>query len=107
MVVTTPKPRLVKLQVSTHGKERFSLAGSGREAIDYTIKVDLGGIAGVVAPIIGKQPPDTHIWILGGDAPTFVKSEALAYADGPIWRIELASPTWPRTAQPDEKAMKQ
>jgi hypothetical protein len=81
--------------------------GWGREAIDYTIKVDLGGIAGVVAPMIGKQPPDTHIWILGGDAPAFIKSEVLAFAGGPIWRIELASPTWPRAAQPDEKAMKQ
>jgi len=107
MVVATPKPRVVKLVISTHGNERFSLVGSGREAIDYTIKADLGGIAGVVAPIIGKQPPDTHIWILGGDAPVFLRSETLAFVGGPIWRIELAAPTWPRTAQPDERAMKQ
>ena len=107
MVVATPKPRLVKLAISTHGNERFSLVGSGREAIDYTIKVDLGGIAGVVAPMIGKQPPDAHIWILGGDAPVFLKSETLAFVGGPIWRIELTAPTWPTAAQPDEKAMKQ
>ena len=107
MVVATPKPRLVKLSISTHGNDQFSVVGWGRAAIDYTIKVDLGGIAGVVAPMIGKQPPDTHIWILGGDAPAFVKSEVLAFGGGPIWRIELASPTWPRAAQPDEKAMKQ
>jgi hypothetical protein len=107
MVVATPKPRLVKLSISTHGNDRFSVVGWGHEAIDYTVKVDLGGIAGVVAPMIGKQPPDTHIWILGGDAPAFIKSEVLAFAGGPIWRIELAAPTWPRTTQPDEKAMKQ
>jgi hypothetical protein len=106
MVVATPKPRLVKLSISTHSNDKFSVVGWGREAIDYTVKVDLGGIAGVVAPIIGKQPPDTHIWILGGDAPAFIKSEVLAFAGGPIWRIELASPTWPRSSQPDEKAMK-
>lgn len=107
MVVATPKPRLVKLAISTHANDRFSVVGWGREAIDYTVKVDMGGIAGVVAPMIGKQPPDTHIWILGGDAPAFIKSEVLAFAGGPIWRIELAAPTWPRTAQADEKAMKQ
>jgi hypothetical protein len=107
MVVATPKPRLVKLAISTHANDRFSVVGWGREATDYTVKVDLGGIAGVVAPMIGKQAPDTHIWILGGDAPAFIKSEVLAFAGGPIWRIELAAPTWPRTAQPDEKAMKQ
>lgn len=106
MVVSTPKPRLVKLSISTHGNDQFSIEGSGREAIDYTVKVDLGGIAGVVAPMIGKQPPDTHIWILGGDAPAFVKSEVQSFAGGPIWRIELASPTWPRAAPPDERAMK-
>ena len=33
--------------------------------------MELGGIAGIVAPIIGKQPPDLHVWILGGDAPAF------------------------------------
>ena len=107
MVVATPKPRLVKLSISTHGNDRFSVIGWGREAIDYTVKVDLGGVAGVIAPIIGKQPPDTHIWILGGDAPAFIKSEVLAFAGGPIWRIELAAPTWPRAAKADEKAMKQ
>jgi hypothetical protein len=107
MVVATPKPRLVKLAISIHGNERFSLVGSRREAIDYTIKVDLGGIAGVVAPMIGKQPPDAHIWILGGDAPVFLKSETLAFVGGPIWRIELTAPTWPTAAQPDEKTMKQ
>src|SRR5579863_3296352 len=86
MVAATPKPRLVRLSVSTHGNDRFSVVGWGREAIDYTIKVDLGGIAGVVAPMIGKQPADTHIWILGGDAPAFIKSEGLAFVGGPIWR---------------------
>ncbi len=107
MIVATPKPRLVKLAISTHGNDHFSLAGSSREAIDYTIKVDLGGVAAVVAPLIGKQPPDLHMWIFGGDAPGFLKSEALAFVGGPIWRIELIAPTWPRASQADEKATKQ
>jgi hypothetical protein len=32
-------------------------------------------VSGRVLPLLGKQPPDTHVWILGGDAPAFVKSE--------------------------------
>ena len=40
---------------------------------------------------MGKQPPDTHVWVLGGEAPAFVKSEGPLYAGGPIWRIQLAS----------------
>jgi hypothetical protein len=103
MVVATPKPRLVKLVVTAQGSEPFTVAGSGREAIHYAVKIDIGGVAGAVAPIVGKQPPDTHIWILGGEAPVFVKSESLSYSGGPIWRIEQVAPVWPRSAASDSK----
>jgi hypothetical protein len=103
MVVATPKPRLVKLAIHSQGKDPFSLAGSGREAMHYVIKVEIGGLAGIVAPWLGKQPPDSQIWILGGDSPTFVKSESLSYMGGPIWRTELVAPVWPRTATTDAK----
>jgi hypothetical protein len=103
MVVATPKPRLVKLIITAQGAEPFSVAGSAREATNYLVKVKIGGVAGVVAPIVGKQPPDTHIWILGGEAPAFVKSEVVSYMGGPMWRIELASPAWPQPGGPDAK----
>lgn len=103
MIVATPKPRLVKLAVSSPGKDPFSLAGASREAQHYEIKVEIGGLAGLVAPLMGKQPPDAHIWILGGESPTFVKSENIAFLGGPIWRTELVAPVWPRAATPDSK----
>jgi hypothetical protein len=84
----------VKLLISAEGEDSFSAGGSARKATRYVIKVDIGGVAGVVAPIVGKQPQDTHVWILGGDAPSFVKSEGPLYPGGPIWRIELTSPDW-------------
>ena len=94
MAAAAPKPRLVKLLISAEGEDSFSAGGSARKATRYVVKVDIGGVAGVVAPLVGKQPPDTHVWILGGDAPSFVKSEGPLYPGGPIWRIELASPDW-------------
>jgi hypothetical protein len=94
MVAAAPKPRLVKLLISPDGEESFSAGGSARKATRYVVKVDIGGVAGVVAPIVGKQPQDTHVWILGGDAPSFVKSEGPLYNGGAIWRIELTSPDW-------------
>jgi hypothetical protein len=66
------------------------------------VKVDIGGFAGLVAPLLHKQPPDSHLWILHGDAPAFVKSEGPFYLGGPIWRIELVSPQWP--AEPVAKS---
>jgi hypothetical protein len=96
MLVATPKPRVVKLEISPAGEDSFSIGGSAAKAMRYVVKVDIGGISGVIAPIIGKQPPDTHIWMVGGRAPGFLKSEGQLYEGGPIWRIEMASPIWPK-----------
>jgi hypothetical protein len=96
MLVATPKPRLVKLEISPLGEDAFSIGGSAAKAMRYAVKVDIGGISGVIAPIIGKQPPDTHVWMVGGKAPGFLKSEGPLYEGGPIWRIEMASPIWPK-----------
>ncbi len=100
MVAATPKPRLVKLAISPKDEEAFSVGGSNRKATHYVVHVEIGGAAGLVAPLLGKQPPDIHVWILGGAAPAFVKSDGPLYFGGPIWRIELASPVWPQAAAP-------
>ena len=76
------------------GEESFSIAGTSLKATHYVVKVEIGGISGVVAPLLGKQPPDSHVWILHAEAPAFVKSEQPLYNGGPLWRIELTSPVW-------------
>jgi hypothetical protein len=97
MVVPTPKPRLVKLVIKPEEiQDSFSVAGSPHKALHYTIKVDIGGLSGVVAPIVGKQPPDTHVWLIGGKSPGFLKSEGPLSDGSPVWKIELASPLWPK-----------
>jgi hypothetical protein len=98
-VAATPEPRLVKLELATAGKDRFATGGRGRLATHYVVKVEIGGLAGVVAPLVGKQPPDSHVWIFGGSAPAFVRAEQTLFAGGPIYRIELTSPAWPRPAE--------
>jgi hypothetical protein len=94
LVAATPKPRLVKLSIVSSGKERFRTGVETRSAIHYVLKVEIGGIAGKLAPLLGKQPPDSHVWILEGDAPAFVRAEQPFYVGGPLWRIELTSPVW-------------
>jgi hypothetical protein len=96
MVVATPKPRLVKLVITPAGEVSFSAGGSPHKAVRFNVKVELGGLLGLIAPVLGKQPQDTSVWVLGGEAPGFVKSEGPMYQGGPLWRIELASPLWPR-----------
>jgi hypothetical protein len=94
MVAATPKPRLVKLLISPEGEDTFSVGGSSHKATRYVIKVEIGGVAGLAAPLVGKQPQDTHVWILGGAAPAFIKLEGPLCQGGPTWRIEPTSPVW-------------
>lgn len=97
MLAATPKLRLVKLVVTPIGEEPFAIGESHRKAMKYQVKVEIGGIKGWLAHAMGKLPPPTYVWILEGDAPAFVKSEGPLSATGPVWRIELASPTWSKT----------
>jgi len=91
MVATTPKPRLVKLAILPQGKEPFTIGSFRHEAMHYLVKAEIGGVTGFLARLMGKQPADTHVWVLGGEAPAFVKAEGPFYVGGPIWRIQLAS----------------
>jgi hypothetical protein len=99
MIATTPKPRLVKLAITNVGEEQFSVGGSKRQAVHYVIKVEIGGVSGLLAPLVGKQPPDSHVWILRGEAPAFVRGEQALYPGGPMVRIELTSPVWGEATQ--------
>jgi hypothetical protein len=96
MVAATPRPRIVKLEITAEGEDPVLVGRSTRKSTRYVVKVEIGGVAGVVAPIVGKQPPDTHVWILQGETPLFLKSEGPMFEGGPIWRIELVSPVWPK-----------
>ncbi len=96
-VAATPKPRLVKLAIRPEGEETFWTAGAPHKATRWDVKIELGGLTGVVASMTGKQPEDIHFLILGGKAPAFVRMEGQFYQGGPIWTVELTSPVWPRT----------
>jgi len=96
MLVATPKPRLVKLVITPAGVEVFSVGRASYRATRFNVKVEIGGLTGLLAPLVGKQPKGGAVWIIGGDAPGFVRSESQFYQGGPLWRIELASPDYPR-----------
>ena len=103
MLAATPKPRVVKLAITAQGEDHFLIAGSRRKATQYVVKVEIPGAAGVVADVLGKKPPDTHVWILQGDPPGFVKSEGPLFFGGPVWRTELTTPVWPDSQASNSK----
>jgi hypothetical protein len=91
-VAATPKPRLVKLVITPQGEDTFITGAVRRRAIHYVMHIDIGGVAGVVAPLVGKKPPDTDLWVIPGDAPAFVGFQGPLSEGGPIWRMNVASP---------------
>lgn len=91
-VAASPKPRLVKPSIATQSEELFFIADSPHKAIRFVVKVELGGITGMIAPLLGKQPAYTNVWVAGREALTFVKSEGPLYLGGPIWSIEMTNP---------------
>lgn len=102
MIVATPKPRLVKLVLSNRGEETYSLLGTSRKSTHYEIKIELGGIVGVIAPLVGKAPPNIQLWVIGGTASTFAREQGPSYPEGPMMTIQLASPTWADNSTSDK-----
>jgi hypothetical protein len=75
-VAPSEKPRLIHVSIKPASEVPFMIGGTKRKAVDFFLHVELGGITGVIAPIIGKEGP--------------------LYDGGPIWRIEQISPEFPR-----------
>jgi hypothetical protein len=94
-VAPTEKPRLIQVSIKPAREVAFTIGDTKRKAIDFVLHPELGGVAGVIAPLTGKQPADYHIWILEGSSPAFIREEGPLYQGGPIWRIEQISPTFP------------
>jgi hypothetical protein len=93
-VAPTTKPRLIQVSIKPTGEVPFAIAGKARRATDFVLHIELGGLTGAIAPMIGKQPADFHIWILEGSSPAFIREEGQFYEGGPLWRIEQVSPTF-------------
>jgi hypothetical protein len=100
MVAASSNPRLVNLNIVAAQEKTIKVGALTHRAQHYIIKTKIGGAAGVIAAVIGKQPPDVHIWILKSEAPTFVEFEGPVSEDSPIWRIEMTAP------EPDAPAAK-
>lgn len=95
IVAFTPQPRLVGLRLTPTGSQQVLVGRHAETAVKFTLTPRLGVLLGFFARLFGKMPPDSHAWIVGGEAPAFVRYEGPLYS-GPVWRIDLASPGWPR-----------
>jgi hypothetical protein len=86
----TPKPRLLRMELSREGEDRVAFAGDPKQATRYLVDLEIGGLTGVAAALVGKRPPDLRYWLAAGEVPAFVRFEGAMFLNGPVWRVEMA-----------------
>ncbi|HEX5236461.1 MAG TPA: hypothetical protein VFW25_14165 [Silvibacterium sp.] len=91
-VAASTKPRVVKWNIVPAPEKTIKVGWMTEKAQHYVIKTKIEGLAGAVAPLVGKQPPDIQVWLVKSEAPTFVEYEGPLTQDTPVWRIELTAP---------------
>ena len=92
MVAPSDNPRIVKLKFTPAAEKEVKFGPFTFKAQHYVMKVKIEGAAGKIAPLVGKQPPDSNFWIIKSESPTFLEFEGPLSADGPVWRVEFAAP---------------
>ena len=93
-VAFTPEPRLIQLEMVPAGEQEVLVGELAKTAVHYVLKPKLGIWLKLFATILGRVPPDEHVWIIPDEVPAFVRFQGPLYPTGPVWRIELTSPRW-------------
>jgi hypothetical protein len=97
MVAFMPKPRLIKMSLAQEGTDSARVGNATRKANRFLVKLEVGGLTGVVASLVGKEPPDVRYWLIPGEVPAFGKFEGAMFLKGPTWRIEQIPIKWAHT----------
>jgi hypothetical protein len=96
LAVFTPKPRIVAMELTHEGDDPVRLGPTTKTARRYLVKLEIGGLTGMAAALVGKEPPDLRYWLVTGDLPAFARFQGAMYLNGPVWRLELAPIEWPK-----------
>jgi hypothetical protein len=84
IIAFMPKPQLVKMLLTPAGADTVVVGEMAMSATRFLVKPQLG----LLASVLVTDLPDMKVWILGGEAPAFLKFEGPLYFMGPIWRID-------------------
>lgn len=103
MLAFTPEPIALSMGISKEGVDRVSVGGRRLDASRYLVKLDVTGLKGVFASLVGKDPPDVRYWMVAGDVPAFGKFEGAMFLNGPIWRLEQTPVQWPKGTRREAK----
>ncbi len=95
VVVFTPKPRVIEVELAPADREKVTIATAPKQAVHYFFKPHLHGFLKLFAKLTGKTPADDQGWFLTQPVPAFLRFEGQLVSNGPVWRIDLATPKLP------------
>jgi hypothetical protein len=102
LVAFTPKPRLIGLQIAFAGTDTVMLGTHPEPTAHFVLKPQLGSLTTFFAKLLGKLPPNGHVWIVMDQVPAFIRFEGPMYL-GPVWRLSLTTPTRPKAVAPQSR----
>jgi hypothetical protein len=89
MLVPVGGARLIRLLITPEGEQPFQRTGQTLKAAVFRIHPELGGIVGLIAPLIGLQPKDVMVWVLEGEEPAVVRIVGQLGGYGPVVSSDL------------------
>lgn len=100
LVAFTPKPRVIGLEISFVAASHVVLGERAEETAHFRLTPKLGAFTAFFAKLLGKLPPDSHIWVVTEQVPAFIHFKGPLYT-GPSWQLSLTTPTWPKRPPAD------
>jgi hypothetical protein len=94
LIVFTPEPQVVKLQLHVMGEQTIQIGEVSGRAMHYIFRPQIGMIRELLGKVAGKLPSHFHYdcWMLAGEMSSFIKFEGPLQLMGPVVRIELLNP---------------
>jgi hypothetical protein len=92
-VAFTPDPKIIGLEMTPDGEHDIMIGDLKQKAVHYRMKPRLGFWMKFFAKLKNRMPSDLHAWVATDDVPAFVGFEGQMSMTGPVWRIEVVSPS--------------
>ena len=87
----TPKPRLLRSTMRPEGEDKYFVGDTSHTATRYLVTMEIGGLTGVVASVLGKDPPDLRFWISTGTRASLLAVPGRDVPEGPDVADRLVS----------------
>lgn len=89
-----PEPLLLDVDLAPEGSDPFWVGDDATPATRFLVKPTVPGVKGLLASMLGREPPEVRMWIAPPPAPGLVRFQGALSAGGPPFLIELSGPRW-------------